>query len=79
MIRNPNFIEQLEQVVNKDALLLFICRSGARSAAAAALAAQSGFVECYDVRQGFEGDKNSEHHRNVSNGWRAAGLPWVQT
>lgn len=76
---NPNFLAQLEQQVEKEALVLFICRSGARSSSAAALATQAGYADCYNVLEGFEGDKNSEGHRNEANGWRAAKLPWVQS
>jgi rhodanese-related sulfurtransferase len=76
---NPDFLVQLEQHVNKNELLLFICRSGARSNAAASLATQAGYDDCYNVLEGFEGDQNSEKHRNESNGWRAAKLPWRQS
>jgi rhodanese-related sulfurtransferase len=76
---NPHFVTQLEQQVEKEVLVLFICRSGARSSSAAALATKSGYANCYNVLEGFEGDKNSDEQRNVSNGWRAAKLPWAQS
>lgn len=76
---NPDFIAQLEQQVNKEVPMLFICRSGARSNAAATLATQSGYSDCYNIMEGFEGDQNSDKHRNETNGWRAAKLPWVQS
>ena len=76
---NPNFITQLEQLVDGESLLLFICRSGGRSHAAAALATRSGFGDCYNVLEGFEGDKNPANQRNTAGGWRAAGLPWEQS
>jgi len=75
---NPNFMVQLEQLVEKEALTLFICRSGQRSHAAAALATQSGYTDCYNILEGFEGDKDSDEHRNTKGGWRKAGLPWKQ-
>lgn len=75
---NPNFMAQLEQQVDKEALVLFICRSAARSHAAAIAATQAGYSDCYNVLEGFEGDKNSENHRNTRGGWRVAGLPWEQ-
>ena len=78
MKTNPFFMEQLEQSVDKEALLMFICRSGARSHNAAIAAMQAGYTECYNVLEGFEGDKNTEEHRNSRNGWRKAGLPWKQ-
>jgi rhodanese-related sulfurtransferase len=77
---NPDFVQQLEQQVDdKDAPVLFICRSGGRSHNAAMLAMQAGFREAYNVLEGFEGDKDGEGHRNTVGGWRAAGLPWTQS
>ena len=75
---NPEFISQLEGQTGKDAPVMFLCRSGGRSHSAAIAAAQAGYNESYNVLEGFEGDKNSEGHRNTSGGWRVAGLPWVQ-
>ncbi|MBI5919550.1 MAG: rhodanese-like domain-containing protein [Nitrosomonadales bacterium] len=76
---NPYFGAQLEQSVDQEALLLFICRSGARSHAAAAAATAQGYGNAYNILEGFEGDPNLEKHRNKLNGWRAAGLPWEQS
>lgn len=75
---NPYFITQLEQQVDKEALVLFICRSGARSHNAAITATKSGYTDSYNVLEGFEGDKDANKHRNVLGGWRARGLPWEQ-
>lgn len=76
---NPNFIAQLEQLVDKEALVMFICRSAARSHNAAIAATQAGYADCYNVLEGFEGDKNGENRRGTLGGWRAAGLPWEQS
>ncbi len=76
---NANFVNQLQQQVDMESLVMFICRSGQRSHNAAAIAAQSGYAECYNVLEGFEGDKDVAKHRNATNGWRHAGLPWEQT
>jgi rhodanese-related sulfurtransferase len=76
---NPHFLSQLELQVKKAAHVLFICRSGARSSAAATLATQSGYAQCYNVLEGFEGDRDTLQHRNTLNGWRVAGLPWIQS
>lgn len=76
---NPHFLNQLEQQVEKEVLVLFICRSGARSSSAAILATQAGYADCYNVLEGFEGDKNTDQHRNTVNGWRIAKLPWIQS
>ena len=76
---NPHFLAHLDQQVDKESLVLFICRSGARSQAAAVAATQAGFSACYDILDGFEGGLDGEHHRNVLSGWRAEGLPWMQS
>jgi len=76
---NPNFLAQLEQQVDKEALVLFMCRSGMRSHHAASAAAQAGYGDCYNVLEGFEGDMDADEHRNTVSGWRAAGLPWEQS
>ncbi len=76
---NPAFIAQLEAQVGKETPLMFLCRSGGRSHAAAAAATQAGYREAYNVLQGFEGDKGPDGHRNTLGGWRLAGLPWVQS
>ena len=78
--KNVHFIEQLKAAVpSSQAPLLFLCRSGARSHNAAVAAMQAGYANCYNVLEGFEGDKNENCHRNQLGGWRAAGLPWIQS
>lgn len=57
--------------------LIFLCRSGVRSVAAARAATAAGYGPAYNVTHGFEGDVGPDGHRG-STGWRAAGLPWVQ-
>jgi rhodanese-related sulfurtransferase len=79
MKANPNFMAQLEQQVDKESLVMFICRSGIRSHSAAIAATQAGYSDCYNVLEGFEGDKNADGHRNSLNGWRVAELPWEQS
>jgi rhodanese-related sulfurtransferase len=76
---NPEFVRQLEQQVEKDAPVMFICRSGGRSHNAAMLAQQAGYAECYNVLEGFEGDRDAAGHRGTQGGWRFAGLPWSQS
>lgn len=76
-VPNPNFIEQLQAQAKPDQVLLFLCRSGVRSRHAAKLATEHGYRLCFDILQGFEGDKDHEGHRKTVNGWCHAGLPWV--
>lgn len=75
---NPHFMAQFEQMVDKEALVLFICRSGHRSHNAAILATQSGYSDCYNIMEGFEGDRNSVKQRKSINGWCKRELPWEQ-
>lgn len=58
--------------------VLFLCRSGARSQAAARAMTAKGFTKCINVAGGFEGDVDAERHRGRMNGWKAEGLPWQQ-
>jgi rhodanese-related sulfurtransferase len=76
--RNPAFLKQLAQAVRKDEPVMFLCRSGGRSHHAAIAATEAGWAEAYNILEGFEGDKDADHHRNAVGGWRKAGLPWVQ-
>jgi rhodanese-related sulfurtransferase len=76
---NPHFLDQLRHAVDRESLLMFICRSGARSSAAAKAATEAGVVDCYNVLEGFEGDKDASGRRNLVGGWRCAGLPWAQS
>lgn len=79
MKANPHFMAALEQQVEKEALVLFICRSGGRSHFAANVATQAGYADCYNVLIGCEGDLNAEKRRNAANSWRGLGLPWAQS
>lgn len=76
-VPNPDFVRQLEAIAGKDDVLLFLCRSGVRSRHAAKLATEAGYTRCYDILEGFEGDKDAGGHRKTVGGWCKAGLPWV--
>ena len=78
MQENPNFLAQLKHQVDPEALVLFLCRSAVRSDSAARLACANGYANCYNVLEGFEGDKDANNQRNRIGGWRHAGLPWYQ-
>jgi len=77
--RNQDFLGELAVVADKDEPVLFLCRSGHRSHYAAMLATQAGWRECYNILEGFEGDKDPGQHRSSVNGWKLAGLPWIQS
>ncbi len=86
MTPNPDFVPRLRETMGEAVpdRLLFICRSGGRSlyaaqAVAAALSAEGLPAHCTNVAEGFEGDLDSEAKRGRIAGWKARGLPWVQS
>lgn len=83
---NPEFVEQLAAALgeSRPKELQFICRSGARSQAAAeavasAFAARGRPVRTVNVAEGFEGHLSPESRRGETDGWRRRGLPWRQS
>ncbi len=78
LIKNPRFLRELENKLSKDAVILLLCRSGKRSAAAATSATAAGFKNVFNVKEGFEGDLDDRQQRGSNGGWRQRGLPWVQ-
>jgi rhodanese-related sulfurtransferase len=78
--QNPAFVAEASAALGADtsAPVLLICRSGARSRAAAIALTRAGFEKAFNVAGGFEGDSDGEGHRGNINGWKAANLPWRQ-
>lgn len=81
---NPRFVAEavaeLEAAgISREAPVLCLCRSGQRSAAAAAALTAAGFTRAFNVAGGFEGPLDASGHRGSAGGWKAAGLPWRQT
>lgn len=84
MVVNQEFVDDLASAliasgVDKDAPVYYLCRSGARSKAAALAMTQAGWSNAYNIAGGFEGGLDPESHRGTTNGWKAAGLPWNQS
>ncbi len=61
---DPQFADLLRARVPRDRAVLFLCRSGRRSALAADAASRAGYSQVFNVLEGFKG-------------WRARGLPWT--
>ncbi|WP_428488354.1 rhodanese-like domain-containing protein [Rhodopila sp.] len=79
MQRNASFEDNLKQAgLTADSHIYFICRSGARSMAAAQAARAAGFPHVFNVADGFEGPVDADSHRGSTAGWKADGLPWLQ-
>jgi len=81
---DPQYAVQLEHTLEEAGLgkatpLFFLCRSGVRSLAAARAMAARGFTGCHNVTDGFEGPPDAERQRGCIAGWKASGLPWVQS
>lgn len=81
MAPNPEFVAQAVAAVgaDKDVPVLFLCRSGARSRAAAIALTAAGYTKAFNIAGGFEGDLDAKRQRGKTNGWKAAGLPWAQS
>ncbi len=76
---NQHFHIELHQQVDPEHMVIFICRSGHRSHLAAIAASRAGYTQCYNVAEGFEGDRDPlTGQRGQRGGWKAAGLPWIQ-
>lgn len=79
MQRNGGFTEDLARAgLSPEDAIYFLCRSGARSLAAAEAAKAAGFAQVYNIADGFEGPLDHDGHRGHAAGWKAEGLPWRQ-
>jgi len=67
---NLDFLQELQRnVPSKDNVLVFICRSGGRSAEAAKYACAAGYKSCINVQDGFEGKTGND-------GWKMSNLAY---
>ena len=76
---NANFVSELLSATTPERAVIFICRSGGRSFAAAKTAAKAGFARSYSLAGGFEGGIDRQGHRGTTTGWKSEGLPWKQS
>jgi rhodanese-related sulfurtransferase len=82
---NPAFLANLSSEMagrhlTPDTNLYVLCRSGARSLAAAKAIISAGLAKAINITGGFEGDLDKTlGHRGHKGGWKAAGLPWRQS
>lgn len=76
---NSHFeIQVIKSNIKKNDKLFFICRSGKRSFDAAKFLSSVSYNYCFNVVDGFEGDKNNINQRSTINGWKYNSLPWKQ-
>jgi rhodanese-related sulfurtransferase len=77
--KNENFVAEVRaKGVRPEQAIYLICRSGQRSRHAAMALTSAGYAHCVNVSDGFEGSHDADKHRGRVNGWKIAGLPWVQ-
>lgn len=84
MAVNADFVPALGAALtaaglDRDDPVIFLCRSGVRSAAAAQALTAAGWRRAYNLSGGFEGPPDDDCHRGGVAGWKASGLPWTQT
>ena len=79
MSENPNFFDDLAaQGMTPGKAAIVMCRTVNRSLKAARAMTAKGFPRSYFMLEGFEGSLDGEKHRGLRDGWKAAGLPWIQ-
>lgn len=78
---NKKFVDDVKRRYKKTDLIMVICRSGNRSAAAVNVLAKAGFKNLYSVIDGFEGGsskaKGINYGKRVVNGWKNSRIPWT--
>jgi rhodanese-related sulfurtransferase len=74
---NTSFVAQVRAHFSEDEKLVLTCKSGGRSARAAALLVEAGFQSLVDQRAGWSGEC-SLTGQIVTPGWISAGLPVSQ-
>ncbi len=84
---NPEFVRKVRELLLGGVIcdtdegcapVVLICRSGKRSVEAGNALVSAGLREVYNVLDGFEGERDENHHRGTLGGWRFEGLPWEQ-
>jgi rhodanese-related sulfurtransferase len=78
--RNAGFVDDLKAagIAPGERPVVFLCRSGNRSIGAAEAATEAGIGPSYNILDGFEGNLDEQRHRGGT-GWKAVGLPWMQS
>lgn len=83
-VKNKQFVSEVEALVkakglSKDSKVIFMCRSGDRSAAAVNMMAKHGFTHAYTLVGGFQGGPNkADHGKRNKVGWMNDNLPFTQ-
>ena len=84
---NPDFVTDVRKLLLGGVVcdgeegcvpVVLICRSGKRSKEAGKALLTAGLKNIYHIDEGFEGERDEQHHRSSVGGWRFHGLPWEQ-
>ncbi|MCC7292318.1 MAG: rhodanese-like domain-containing protein [Phycisphaerales bacterium] len=71
---NPNFVAEVERVLEHDRKIICGCRSGGRSATAQDLLSRDGFTGAINMMGGFHG-KTDMAGQLLAPGWSTLGYP----
>lgn len=73
---DPRFVGKLHEAgVQRHDTVVFMCRTGSLSRAAACAASVEGFVHSHYVEEGYEGPSDPSRRRGIETGWVGARLP----
>ena len=74
---NNKFLDELNAAIeDKKTDLFFMCKSGGRSLQAAQAAIKNGYINCYNVNDGFVGNMFDDNLNQLKlNGWLNSNLP----
>jgi len=73
--RGPTSARSLLPARRQETPVLFLCRSGGRSRAAAIAMGAAGYSNSFNVAGGFEGDLDAERHRAAAMAGRRLAFP----
>lgn len=74
MSPNPDFVQEVDAQIPKDARVIVGCKSGGRSAKACEIMTQMGYADVANMRGGFVG-ATDQMGRLVEPGWSMLNLP----
>ena len=75
LIVNTQFVKDVKRLLNKDDVIITMCRSGQRSESAADALEDAGFTNVYNMETGFEGATDTDGYRSLD-GWKVDDLPY---
>jgi rhodanese-related sulfurtransferase len=79
---NATFEDLVKQKAGINDMIMVMCRSGHRSAAAVNRLAKAGYTNVYNIVDGYEGDMVTDEDsyskgKRAKNGWKNSPAPWT--